>query len=171
MLQRMSASSTRRDASLPKKPKYEVLRPLTSYKPSIDDIDNCRLALALAKVAHDTKGEGVRVLHVAPLVNWTCYMVFVSVFSRPQLNAMLLKMETEADALGCALAHGQEVGRTTWELLDFGDVVVNVMTAEQREFYDLETHYGAAKEVPLPFVHDGGDGGDGSPDWQKRLPR
>lgn len=27
--------------------------------------------------------------------------------------------------------------RSAWELLDYGDVVVHVMTAEQREYYDL----------------------------------
>jgi hypothetical protein len=30
-------------------------------------------------------------------------------------------------------------------------VVVHVMTADQREYYDLESFYGAAEEVDLPF--------------------
>lgn len=37
--------------------------------------------------------------------------------------------------------------RGTWEVLDFGDVVVHVMSAEKREYYDLEGFYGAAEEV------------------------
>jgi ribosomal silencing factor RsfS len=44
--------------------------------------------------------------------------------------------------------------RTEWEVLDLQDVVVHVFTAEQREFFDLETFYGAAEEVELPFVSD-----------------
>lgn len=39
-------------------------------------------------------------------------------------------------------------------MLDLQDVVVHVFTAEQREFFDLETFYGAAEEVELPFVSD-----------------
>jgi ribosomal silencing factor RsfS len=44
--------------------------------------------------------------------------------------------------------------RTEWEVLDLQDVVVHVFTAEQREYFDLETFYGAAEEVELPFVSD-----------------
>ncbi len=32
-------------------------------------------------------------------------------------------------------------------MLDLGDVVVHVFTAEQREYFDLETFYGAAEEA------------------------
>lgn len=39
-------------------------------------------------------------------------------------------------------------------MLDLQDVVVHVFTAEQREYFDLETFYGAAEEVELPFVSD-----------------
>ena len=46
-------------------------------------------------------------------------------------------------------------------MLDYGDVVVHVMTPEQRDFYDLESFYGAAEEVDLPFLKEeqrfGGD--------------
>lgn len=52
-----------------------------------------------------------------------------------------------------------------WELLDYGDVVVHILTAEQREYYDLETFYGAAEEVSLPF-----DGAAADVDtWTKKL--
>ena len=51
--------------------------------------------------------------------------------------------------------------RSAWEVLDYGDVVVHVMTPEQRDFYDLESFYGAAEEVDLPFLKEeqkfGGD--------------
>lgn len=42
-------------------------------------------------------------------------------------------------------------GKSEWELIDFGDVVVSVMTPEQREYYDLESFYGQAEEIDLPF--------------------
>ena len=37
-------------------------------------------------------------------------------------------------------------------MLDYGDVVVHVLTPDQREFYDLESFYGAAEEIDLPFL-------------------
>ena len=35
-------------------------------------------------------------LHVAPVVYWTRYMLLCTVFSRPQLNAVLAKITKEA---------------------------------------------------------------------------
>jgi hypothetical protein len=45
-------------------------------------------------------------------------------------------------------------GSSQWEVLDFGDVVVHVFTADQREHYDIDSFYAAAEEVPLPFLED-----------------
>ena len=38
-------------------------------------------------------------------------------------------------------------------MLDFGDVVVHVMSEEQRNFYDMESFYGAAEEVCTRSLH------------------
>ena len=46
-------------------------------------------------------------------------------------------------------------GRSPWEVLDFGDVVMHCFTPDQREFYDLEGFYGAAEEVELPAAVSG----------------
>ena len=51
----------------------------------------------MAKVGWDTKAEGVRLLHVAPLVYWTSYMVVLNIKSRPQLQAVIAKMERLAE--------------------------------------------------------------------------
>lgn len=129
-----------------------------------DDKESRNFSLALAKVASDTKGGDVTLLHVAPLVYWTSYMLVVSVFSRPQLNAMLAKMEKEAeDNWDRDLPQHKKPGRGVWEVLDYGDVVVHVMTAEERDFYDIESFYGAAEEVELPLEQQP-DAGAGQ--WQ-----
>ncbi|KAI3438395.1 hypothetical protein D9Q98_000827 [Chlorella vulgaris] len=108
--------------------------------------------LAMAKVAWETKGEDILVLHVAPVVYWTRYFLIATVFSRPQLNAVLGKMTKEAaEVFDRRLSASPQAGPGGWELLDYGDVVVHVMTADQREYYDLESFYGAAEEVDLPF--------------------
>lgn len=47
-------------------------------------------------MAWDTKADDICVLHVAPLVYWCSYMVVLNVTSRPQLQAVLAKIEKEA---------------------------------------------------------------------------
>jgi ribosome silencing factor RsfS/YbeB/iojap len=131
-----------------------------------DDAQSRTFATACAKVAWEVKGENIQLLHVAPLVSWTSYLLIVTVFSRPQLNAILARISKEAeDVHGRTVAYGQNVGSTAWEVLDYGDVVINVLTADQRDYYDLEGFYGAAEEVDLPFVSDEQQGAV----WQKKL--
>ena len=109
----------------------------TSYSPPDDDAESRALATGIARVCWETKGEDLMVLHVAPLVYWTRYMVLVTVFSKPQLNAILAKVEKEAEEVFDRKPASPASGTSAWELLDFGDVVVHVMTADQREYYDL----------------------------------
>lgn len=107
-------------------------------------------AIALATIADETKADDISLLHVAPLVSWTSYMLVVSVFSRPQLLACIARMEKEAAETWQREKQNQP-GSSPWELLDYGDVVVHVFTPEQREYYDIESFYAAAEEVDLPF--------------------
>lgn len=102
-----------------------------------DDKEAEEFAVSLARVAWETKGEDLLLLHVAPVVYWTRYMLFVTVFSRPQLNAILAKTEQLAFEKYDRRPASAATGRSSWELLDFGDVVVHVLTAEEREYYDL----------------------------------
>ncbi len=44
-------------------------------------------------------------------------------------------------------------------------MVVHILTAEQRDYYDLESFYGAAEEVPLPFDEAAAD----VDTWTKKL--
>lgn len=124
---------------------------LVRFDPVEEDTDTKDFALAMAKVAWDLKGEDLLLLHVAPVVYWTRYMIFVTVFSRPQLNAILGKIQKTALEEYDMRPSSTPSTKSSWELLDFGDCVIHVLTAEEREYYDLESFYAAAEEVYLPF--------------------
>ena len=76
----------------------EEEEPSTSYsRMGADGSEDSRdFAVAMAKVAWETKAEDIMVLHVEPVIYWTRYMLIATVFSRPQLNAILGKMTKEA---------------------------------------------------------------------------
>ena len=46
--------------------------------------------------------------------------------------------------------------------------MVHILTADQREYYDLESFYGAAELVPLPFDAKQ-PASSGADSWTKRL--
>ncbi|GLC46982.1 hypothetical protein PLESTM_002003300 [Pleodorina starrii] len=109
-----------------------------------------QFAIAVARVIDEVKCNDIVVLDVAPVVSWTSFLVIGTVFSKPQLLAALARVE-KAAAEHFGRARLNLPGSSPWETLDFGDVVVHLFTAEQREYYDIESFYAAAEEVELPF--------------------
>lgn len=77
------------------------------------------------------RAQDITVLHVKPICSWTSYMVFATVFSKPQLLAVLARIEDMAAEEGGRPRLNQP-GSSPWECLDYGDTVVHIFTAEQR---------------------------------------
>lgn len=86
----------------------------------------------------ELKGRDIVALDVAKLTDITDYMVIVSGTSNRHVKALVDQVVEDAKAAGCPPA-GVE-GRETheWVLVDLGDVLVHVMQAAARGFYDLE---------------------------------
>eukprot|EP00877_Chromochloris_zofingiensis_P007496 jgi/Chrzof1/29/Cz01g00300.t1 len=105
----------------------------------------------MAKVADDTKAQDLLVLHVEPVISWTSYMLICTVLSRPQLLAVMGRIEKAAEE-DWGRSKQNSPGSSPWEVMDFGDVVIHVFTPEQREYYDVESFYATAEEVDLPFL-------------------
>lgn len=78
-------------------------------------------------------------------------MVIATVFSRPQLNAVLGKMEKAVEETW-KREYTLTSGRSAWEALDMGDVLVHIMSEEARHYYNLEGLYEGGVPVDLPFL-------------------
>ena len=114
------------------------------------DQDVRNFALALAEAADDAKAVNIAVRHVGPTVYWTEYFLIATVFSKPQLDAVAFRMrEVATRFFDTPPGDGVEPG--TWTVIDLGDVVVHLMTPEQREHYNLEEKYEECPLVDLPF--------------------
>jgi ribosome-associated protein len=79
--------------------------------------------------------------------------VIATGFSKAQVRAIAGMAEEEiAEKFGRKPRNiaGEQDG--TWILLDYGDVIVHAMMAQEREYYDLEAFWGHAPklEVFLP---------------------
>jgi ribosomal silencing factor RsfS len=70
------------------------------------------------------------------------------------MQAMLFKIDKMAlERFGKEMPHSKQTSQgKDWECMDFGEVVVQVMTTESRDFYDLEGFYAQAEEVRRPFA-------------------
>ena len=86
----------------------------------------------------DRKARDIVALQVTKATSITDFMVIASGTSNRHVRALVDQVIEDAKAAG-APPFGVE-GRETheWVLVDLGDVLVHVMQADAREFYDLE---------------------------------
>jgi ribosome-associated protein len=106
----------------------------------VDAVDETVLALAhrVVELAGDKKASDIVLLDVRGQTTMTDYFVICSGASDRQLNAIadgiISGMKDEDD--GPASREGD--AGSHWLLVDFGGVIVHVMSKPEREFYQLE---------------------------------
>lgn len=105
------------------------------------------VAVRAARVADERKAEQVSVLDVRKTSPVVDYLVVVTALSRPHIEALEQKIvEAMADD-GLKVHHRSRPQTDAWRVLDFGGVMIHLMSAEARELYALERLHDGAKEV------------------------
>lgn len=105
-------------------------------------------AIRCATLADDKKAEDIIVLDVGEVCSFTDGFVICTGSSPLQVRAIA---DAVSEGLKEAGAHSPLVDgmdSLNWVVLDFGDVVVHVMSPDAREFYNLEGLWGDAPKVP-----------------------
>lgn len=86
----------------------------------------------------DRKGRDIVALDVRGATNITDYMVIVSGTSSRHVKALVDEVIEAASHAGNRPRGVEGQQACEWVLIDLGDVIVHVMQAATREFYDLE---------------------------------
>lgn len=77
------------------------------------------------------------------------YFVLATVDSGPQSSAVAKEIELQVKALSGGRALRSDGGdRAAWRVLDFGGLVVHLMTEPVRAFYGLERLWELARPIP-----------------------
>jgi ribosome-associated protein len=105
-------------------------------------------ALAAVAAGGDKKAENPVVLDVRGLSGVADYFVLLSADSDRQAAAVADGVDERLTAMGAQRLGAEGRSGGGWVLLDFGDVVVHVMSPEARGFYDLEGLWADAPRVP-----------------------
>jgi len=85
----------------------------------------------------DMKAKDITCLHVAPITSIADYMIIASGTSKRHLQSVAEHVYTSVKKAGVLPSLEGEPG-SDWVLVDMGDLIVHIMTAETRQFYDLE---------------------------------
>ncbi|MFI7587035.1 ribosome silencing factor [Spongisporangium articulatum] len=108
------------------------------------------LAEVAARAASDKLANDIAAIDVSEHLVITDVFVLASAANDRQVKAVVEAVEEALLKVGAKpiRREGERDGR--WVLLDFGDIVVHVQHAEEREFYSLERLWRDCPPVQLP---------------------
>ncbi len=103
-------------------------------------IDFLKLAKKAVKIAEDKKGENVVLLDVQEKTPITNYFVIATANSMPQINAIINEIEKtfKYDYSVEVLRRDGGNSAVNWKVLDFGGIIIHVMSQDLRQLYNLE---------------------------------
>jgi ribosome-associated protein len=113
-------------------------------------MDSLKLALLCHELADNKKAENTVILDVRKLSSITDFFVITSGSAEPHIRAIIGEITSRLrDEHGIRAAAVDGEHPTSWQVLDYFDVIIHVMKAETRARYDLESLWGDAPRVDV----------------------
>ena len=110
------------------------------------------IALAATRALDSKKGAGIRLLRVADVSTLADYFLICTGTSNTHVKTLCDYVEAAMEELGEPMLGREGHRGNSWELLDFGTLVVHVFTEEARQFYALERLWADAERVDLKDI-------------------
>jgi len=92
-------------------------------------------------------GEDVLLMDIRPVSTIADYFVICSGTSERQLQALNNAVRTGLDESGIHPLHTEGTAASGWMLMDYGSVIVHLLSPQTRHYYNLEQLWKDAKTV------------------------
>jgi ribosome-associated protein len=102
-----------------------------------------------ARAAEEKKAQGVLVLRLSAITEFTDYFVICAGNSTRQTQAIADAVIEELKLIKTRPLHTEGYNNAEWILIDYGAFVVHIFTEESRRFYDLERLWRDAEKVEV----------------------
>ena len=110
------------------------------------------VALAVTKALDEKKGIDIKLLRIEKISSLADYFIICTGTVNTHVKTLCDYAEYTMEQLGEPMLGREGHRGNSWELLDFGSVVVHVFTDEARKFYDLERLWADAEFVDLSEI-------------------
>lgn len=103
----------------------------------------------LGNIATEHKGQETLCLDLTGLSTWTDFFIIVTVSSSTHRSALQKYLCEYAREQGLDIRNSgkKTANDDEWTLVDLGPIVIHLMSAEARAFYDLERLYASASKM------------------------
>ncbi len=110
------------------------------------------VAYEVTKALDAKKGLNISLLRIDKVSSLADYFLICTGTSNTHVKTLCDHAEYTMEQLGEPMLGREGHRGNSWELLDFGSVVVHVFTEEAREFYSLERLWADAENVDLKEI-------------------
>ena len=120
---------------------------LPTEKDGIVDIMDKELLKKVYQALNDKKAEEITLLEIGQISPIADYFVIASGSNVNQLNAMKDAVDEVMYTNGLHARQIEGNSKSTWILMDYGDMIVHLFSKEDRLFYNLERIWKDGKEI------------------------
>ena len=110
------------------------------------------VAITVTKALDEKKGMDIKLLKIDRVSSLADYFLICTGTSNTHVKTLCDYAEYSMEQLGEPLLGREGHRGNTWELLDYGSVVIHVFTDEARKFYDLERLWADAEQIDLKDI-------------------
>ncbi len=110
------------------------------------------IAYQLTKALDSKKGMDIRLLKIQDISSLADYFLICTGTSNTHVKTLCDFAQYTMEQLGEPMLGREGHRGNSWELLDFGSIVVHVFTDEARKFYDLERLWADAEQIDLKDI-------------------
>ena len=115
------------------------------------------IAIAVTKALDEKKGMDIKLLKIDKVSSLADYFLICTGTSNTHVKTLCDYAEFTLEELGESMLGREGHRGNSWELLDYGTIVIHVFTEEAREFYALERLWADAETVDLTGIVIDGD--------------
>ena len=110
------------------------------------------VAIAVTKALDSKKGMDIKLLKIDKVSSLADHFLICTGTSGTHVKTLCDYAEYTLEQLGEPMLGREGHRGNTWELLDYGTIVIHVFTEEARKFYDLERLWADAEQVDLTDI-------------------
>jgi ribosome-associated protein len=107
------------------------------------------LCNAIAFSASELKAGNMMAFDVREIVSFTDFFLLITANSQTHIRALSERIERDLKPAGIRPERIDGARGSSWLVLDYGDVIVHIMTEESRKTFDLERLWGDAPRLLL----------------------
>lgn len=117
-------------------------------------MNNKEIAMKAANVLQEKKAKNISLIDIAEKSSFTDYLIVATGGSERQVGTLASELGNKLAEQGVFAKNVEGKRASGWILLDYGDLIINIFSEEQRSRYNLEKIWGDGIFLDIEAAHE-----------------